>query len=185
LTAFRRYRFLIRDAAELRSFVEINFSPRDSSVYIKPQAANETYWLGMESFPPGVEELEIDWTKGTSVDEVPHLSLHESGRLHARSEDKSVEAGPIQIGPLRDLRGQHVASISIDEVHPSDKQTEEAPEDVVVPLDSGAASGRVSIYINGLKEEFVDPCQVRVQLRRPSGLLFAGTRFFWTKASTH
>jgi hypothetical protein len=123
-----------------------------------------------------IGEIEISRTfnfkEQLQGDRIPKLSIHETGQVHAYIGGQK-KAGPLQAIPLARLKGEHIASISIDAFEKLVEHREElkttGPElDVVIGADDEAESGRFAILVNAASAPvFKDRCAVTVHMQRP------------------
>lgn len=169
----REIRLLVQQDDLIWKVCKLAFSNTDASIYIFPYARAGYYYYGSQSIP----EMQIQHTfnfveHGVSSDSIPKLSIHESGQVHVIMANG--KAGPLSIPPLTSLRGQHIATVSIDsfqELPEFNGQLRQAgaTRDLLIPAEAEAQSGRLAFYLNGQERSFDAPeCGIVVTLRRPT-----------------
>lgn len=131
---------------------------RDASVYIQPVAPRGVFHFGQASIPRGKPSVTFNYRGQLSSEQEPHISLHQSGQVHIRTRG-GRKAGPLQIPPLSELRGQHVATVTVDTFRGfplyRGKRAALHPEfDRIVFVEDGVQSGRLAIYLNGEQPRF-------------------------------
>jgi hypothetical protein len=173
MTHLREVRLLLRHREVLRKVCKIFFTPRDASVYLVPYAAKRRFYYGSRTLPEAVIEETFPFTSGAVASEEPHLSVHETGRIHVYAGKKPI-AGPLQIPRLSTLRGEHVATVTADTfdalaVHSGSLRTAGSALDQIILADNAAESGRFALYINGQEPHFQGgKCWLIFTLRRPT-----------------
>lgn len=168
----RSLRILIQCDGTLRRLCKLGFSQRDASLYVVPYGPLGRYRFGVESFASVERKVEIDTELHGALSGLPpHLSIHESGRVHIRSAGST--AGPLQVPPLLAWAGQHAATVSpvsftgLAPFSKTPKQTG-GERDFVFGVDtSNVQSGRLAIYLNGAEPKFATQCPMRFTLARP------------------
>lgn len=171
MRCLREVRILVNYEGSLRSFCKLAFVQRDASLYLFPYAAHGKYFYGRRSMAEHQVEDTFDYTEQDSADQIPKLSIHESGRVHVRVGAQT--AGPVHIPPLADLRGEHVATVTVDAFDglPLFRGVLcESGEciDYMIHVASGVRSGRLVFYVNGRKPVFGYRCRLAFMLRRAS-----------------
>ncbi len=156
-----RVRVFVDQARSLQHAFDFSVTNTDASVYIQPYAREGIYHYGEGRFPPGADHVEVNFREKLKAETDPHISIHQSGQVHIRTRGGS-KAGPLQIPPLADLRGQHVATITADRFSALPKYRGERdsldPERTqFITVDDGVESGRFAIYINGREPSFAVP----------------------------
>jgi hypothetical protein len=112
------------------------------------------------------------FTDDLLADTTPKLSIHQSGQVHIVAGSSLI--GPLRIPALSTLRGQHIASVTVDAFSvlshftgtpkPSGKH-----QDHVIPADDAAASGRIAVYIAGDRPAFhAKNCRIVFTIKRPT-----------------
>lgn len=172
-TSIREFRFLVAYAGTHRKICKLTFSNKDASIYIFPYARQGRFFFGSQAMGEQQIEQTFNFTEGSGFSEqIPKLSLHESGQIHIFMP--SINAGPLQIPPLSSLRGQHVASVSVDTFeglpeHEAPLSYTGAMQDHVIPIDEDVASGVIAVYINGERPVFHSAeCRCVFTLKRPT-----------------
>lgn len=169
-----KVRLLVQHEAELRLVCKLIFTKKDASIYIVPYAPGGHYYFGSDQFAEREAERTFDFkTQLSSKDKnLPHLSLHQRGRVHAYGVH-GEQAGPLQIPPLPEWRGQHIATVTVDRfktLAPFDKTPKStgAQQDFVFIVEEPLQSGRLALYVNGAEPTFGDDCPVMLTLTRPT-----------------
>lgn len=129
---------------------------------------------------PGSEvTVALDCSKQFSTESVPKLSIHETGQVHIQSH--AGRSGPLRIPALADLRGQHVASVTVDsfaglQYHEGPVRAAGAEIDFPLEFAGRSESGRLVVYINGAEPRFVHSCHWWFNLGRErlGGTLYVG-----------
>jgi hypothetical protein len=112
------------------------------------------------------------FTDDLLTDTVPKLSIHQTGQVHILAGETRI--GPLQIPPLSALRGQHVATVSVDAFSVlaefrARPKTKGKVQDHVIPASDDAVSGRIAFYIAGDRPAFAaDQCRVVMTVMRPT-----------------
>jgi hypothetical protein len=177
------FRILLSHNNDLYSLCKIGFQLSDASVYLFPYTINRKYYFGGRTMKDTIVSDRFTFTEGNRSENIPKLSLHESGQVHIKSN--VVLAGPIFIPPLSNWKGQHLASIFPDSIQSLPKYTTPLKKsgptiDQVINLPDSLQNIRLALYLSGEKPEFSVPhCQamimlVRKTLERP---LFIGLNF--------
>jgi len=102
----------------------------------------------------------------------PKVSIHESGRIHIRIGRQ--QAGPLSIPPAGQLRGEHIASISVDrfdQLPPVSGPLRKSGRtiDFMMDVPDSVHSGRFCLYLNGIAPKFLSASvPFYVRLLRPS-----------------
>lgn len=179
----REVRLLVQHRGQLRRVCKITFTRGDASIYIVPYAPAGQYYFGTNQFAEKQAEATFDFKTQLSSDGItlPHLSLHDTGRVHAHAG--AEEAGPLTIPPLASWRGEHIATVTVDRfdtLAPYAKipKSTGAEHDFVFMIEEPLESGRLALYLNGAAQAFGDDCSVFFTLTRPtlSRPLYLGIR---------
>ena len=102
-------------------------------------------------------EEKIHFLEDLSSPDIPKISIHESGQVHLVAGQDQI--GPLQIPHLSDLRGQHIATIVVDDFSNLSKLTT-LPKlhgkdiDHIIPIPEEVKGGRLVFYIAGDKPAF-------------------------------
>jgi hypothetical protein len=169
----RSVRILIYYEERLGRLCKFGFSRKDASVYAVGYAPRGRYDFGIHGFERDQQSLTFDAKHvGETSLEPPHLSIHESGRVHVRTSSGKI--GPLQVPRLSDWRGQHAATVNpvgFAGLAPFDRAPKHtgADRDVVFAMATPEqASGRLALYINGTEAKFATDCNFQFELRRPT-----------------
>lgn len=179
MSNLREVRILVKRDETLRRVCKFMFSRQDASLYLIPYAANGQYYYGSNTMSGSEASVSFDCSEQFVAESVPKLSIHETGQVHVVSPNG--RAGPLMIPPLADLRGQHVATVTVDSFaglqrHEGPMRTAGAEIDFPLEFAEHSESGRLVIYVNGAEPRFVDSCHWRFDLRRENlgGTLYVG-----------
>ena len=166
----RSVRLLVDTNGKLLRLCKLSFSNKDSSLYIFPYAPNNKYFLGSRSMPETKFEEKVHFRDDLSSTDVPKISIHESGQVHAISGKNRV--GPLQTSPLSDLRGEHIATVEFDDFSILPEYTAKPKEsgkdiDHIIPLPPDVKGGKFIFYAAGDKPSFqTHECQIIVSMAR-------------------
>jgi hypothetical protein len=165
----REARLLTEYGGKLLRVCKLVVTQRDTSLYLVPYSPQRKFFFGQRRFPEKVGTVTCNRADSVEVDGEPKLSIHESGQVHVKG--LGVLAGPLQSVPLANLRGEHMATVTVERFEGL-MEFKGAPSsggqyrDYVVRAE-GAESGRHAIYINGAAPEFADgPCWITLRLGR-------------------
>ena len=141
-------------------------------MYLFPYGKTGRYFYGKQTLGEAEISHTFNFKEQFQGDKIPKLSIHETGQVHVYIEGQK-KAGPLQTIPLSELRGEHIASVSIDAfeklpVHRQKPKTTGAEQDIEIPADDKAESGRVKILVNAAAVPvFKDRCARIVHMKRP------------------
>src|SRR5262249_32923265 len=90
-----------------RTLAQVMFTTRDASLYLVPYARSGNYFYGAQSVRAGQADFEVRFREHVTALARPKLSIHESGDVHIYA-DESTKAGPINIRPVSEFRGEHI-----------------------------------------------------------------------------
>ncbi len=141
-------------------------------MYLFPYGTTGHYFYGSQTMAEEEVSHTFNFKEQFQGDKIPKLSIHETGQVHVYIE-KQKKAGPLQSIPLRELRGEHIASVSIDAFEKLPEHRQElkitgAKRDVEIPADDEAKSGRVVIFVNAAPAAvFKHRCALIVHIQRP------------------
>lgn len=157
-TQLEGVRILVEYQGRLLRVCKFMFWKTDFSLYLIPYASNGRYFFGARAVPEQEVEHTFDFTEQLASDaRIPKLSIHDTGQVHIKT-DRDL-AGPLQIPELSSLRGEHVASLSVDHFdalsgfvgHP---QMSSKEVDYVIRGGDKVESGRLAVYMNGEEATF-------------------------------
>lgn len=156
-----RVRVFVEHAGQLRRACDVTVTNTDASIYITPSSRQRRYNFGRASVPPGSEGTTFSVLGQLEASEDPHVSLHQSGQVHIRTKG-GPKAGPLNIPPLKDLRGGHVATVTCDTfegfpIYNGKREDLNLGRDCIVYVEDGVPSGRIAFYINGESPDFAAP----------------------------
>lgn len=188
MAAPREVRIFLRHEGQDRKLAKVAFVKQGSNIYITPYGVDgANYYFGQQRMGRGQRTKEWDFTDQYRSAEPPHLSIHEDGRTHVRSDRDT--AGSVSLPPLSDLRGEHLAAISCSRfealpVRGEPLRTSGGRRDRVVPVPGGCPR-RVSIYANALEDSFPDACRIRFKIETATGPLHVGLAVLWQDRLDH
>jgi hypothetical protein len=176
-----RLELLLRKQGKDFRFAKLEFAEKDTSVYLRVDAATGQYFYGQAVIPPGQPSLTFDFTtQFKTTDPRTHLSIHESGQVHARVTRASSTAPTFTLD-LPSFNGEHAATVLVDNLDALRPSTDPPGPDgelfrLALNLPSDAESARVALYINGHAEQFADACRIVIRAKRPTATIFLGLR---------
>jgi hypothetical protein len=164
------------------SFATLEFAINDVSVYIHVDAPHGRYFYGAETIPAGVNNYTFNFANQyRTTDARVHLSIHQSGQVHARV-DKRTSTAPVFTVKLPSYTGEHAATLMVDNLDAL-RETEPNVGEVDgvyrYPLYAPheAHSARVVLFLNGHEPHFADHCPIVINIRRPNiGTVYLGMR---------
>jgi hypothetical protein len=170
----RSLRVLVRHEGKLRRFCKFVSTKRDGSLYVIPYAANGQYLFGGHEFGESERSTGFDMSGQLASDDpsiLPHLSLHESGQVHAHCG--AEKAGPLLVPPLADWRGEHAVSVIATRFSglapfAGEPSGSPAKPDLVLTAADGLESGRIALFLNGEKPSFEGECLMTIKFVRPT-----------------
>jgi hypothetical protein len=154
MTALRKLRLHLEERdGTLRNAAQVTFTGRDASLYLIPYATHGEYFYGVTEVPAGQAPFTFSFRDQLTAGNRPKVSIHESGQVHIYA-DGSPRTEPLQIPPLRDYRGEHIATVRYDaiETMPKNTRTPKAAGqriDVTFGVPPDVLSGSLLIYANG------------------------------------
>lgn len=163
-------RLLVRRDGTYHRLGKVTFTRNDASIYVHPTATSGPYYFGVETVPEGgPHTFRFDTQHETP--RPPHLSIHQSGRVHVRDTTGELTAG-VQLPPLADYRGAHIVSLVTDsfDALPVTPVPPRPGRDTVADARPHFTGARLLLYVNGLEPVFdCDPePQVVFELNRES-----------------
>jgi len=155
----RQLRLLALHRSVPKAVCLIAFAKSDGSFYLVPFSMSGCFFYGARRIAEGEIHDTFDSTQQLSANALPKLSVHESGQVHLRNPKGTEIAGPLRIPLLSTLQGQHVCSVSVDELDalPAYTRTiksDGAEIDCFVEFSEEMKSGRVLIFVNGSEPKF-------------------------------
>ena len=170
LAELRELHILVSHQAVCRRLCKLAFTRNDASIYLFAYARHGNYFYGGRSLLERQAQDTFDFTQQSESKDIPKLSIHQSGSVHAKVGKVPVD--PLRISPLATLRGQHIATVCADSFGglPPFKPGRNSGATIyhIIPVEKGVDSGRLAIYINGIEPQFVSKrCRLIIQLRRP------------------
>ncbi|TKJ38451.1 hypothetical protein CEE37_13110 [candidate division LCP-89 bacterium B3_LCP] len=171
-----RIYFFRNGSSELLKVATLNFKKNDSSLYIIPYARNNSYRIGQKSFAQHDIEATLKFNENETSENIPHLSIHNSGQVHVRIPQLNQIIGPCKIPSFSRLNGEHVASITCDsfdalQIEEENKKHKNSQR-IAIKIGDNEESRRVLICINGNEERFVvEDCYSYFHVKhKPEGL---------------
>ncbi len=169
----RAIRILIWHEGQLGRLCKFGFSQNDASLYMLGYGPQGRYHFGTHGFGEHEQSSTFDAREqGQSAEQPPHLSIHESGRVHIRSS--SGQAGPLQVPSLSVWTGEHAATVNAVSfaglaLHNREPRQTGAERDFVFAMETPEqTSGRLALYINATSPEFATQCKMHFTLWRPT-----------------
>jgi len=176
--------FVVNYQEHLRHLGRMTFRA-DLSLYLFTFADNAQFFLSLHDLAPIEEPQILAYDAQLNSDTVPHISIHESGTVHARNARKNdptyVGTADFSIPNLRTLRGQHVATYQAYSLAslplfagPPTKTTSRL--DAIMPIGPDIHNGRLAIHVNGAEPSFAAPKKpwITIPLQRGGKTLFIG-----------
>lgn len=161
-------RFLVKIREEYFSYFKVAVSKNDASIYLFPYAKTGRYYSGLCKLPEvyssrGKREVKVDYAEQLSAEKMPKLSIHETGQIHVDLDKDRI--GPLKLPDLQNIRDQHIASVSIDNLsslpkHTTTPHTNPPHIDFIINLEGDVKSLRTLVYLNGLENRFSKKCVV-------------------------
>jgi hypothetical protein len=179
---FSKLELLLSRDNKFFRFASLEFALRDVSVYIHLDAPTGVYFYGRDSIPPGQHTYSFNLAnQHRTTDPSVHLSIHQSGQVHARVT-RETSTAPVFTAQLPSFRGEHAATLMVDNM---DGLRETAPSVGVtdglyrypIYVPENVHSARVVMYLNGHRPKFADECPILINIRRPNvGTVYLGMR---------
>lgn len=173
MVLIRSIRMFVNHKKVIRKAFKISFSQKDSSFFIFPYGKNNEYYYGYQSINGGKERKKFRYNNQFHTGDIPKLSFHQSGQVKIRDLKENL-AGPIYTIPVNNLRGEHIASVSIDSFDNLPKYTGKikstgADIDHIIKSDNVVGSGKIVIYCNSKEKKFnnTKPCNLIISMNRP------------------
>lgn len=160
MTNVRECRLLVEVEGSARKVCKLVFSSTDASLFLIPYGKNENYLWGAGRFVDGQSQATFANAHEVPSNEKAKLSIHESGQIHIKTvTTNKYKAGPLNATPLWEFRGEHLATVSIDNLlslAPAGKlRSKPKSPDVVLKVNEAEASRRFVLYANGASQDFV------------------------------
>lgn len=144
-----------------RTLCTVSCAEDEATLSLVPYAPDRTFFIGTKTFPTGEASVNIEISDHTPTIKKPHLTIHQSGDVHIH-DNRGTRAGPIHIGRLSSLEGQHIASLEPDSIpelldgQPSHRHGVKAREwPFVVPEEFERVT--LAVCINGTEPMFHFP----------------------------
>lgn len=178
---FSKLELLLRKQGAVFQFATLEFAERDVSVYIHVDAPTGHFFYGTETIPAGQQSLTFNFANQHRTDDPRvHLSIHQSGQVHARVK-RTSSTTPVYTVELPSFNGEHAATLlvdNLDALRPSAYQPGASNElyRLALDLSTQTNSARVAIYLNGYHAHFADHCPIIIRMIRPKASVFFGLR---------
>ena len=169
--AIRELRVVVLFGSKMRSLCKLVLSKHDASLYVVPYAPSNRYSVGTQSMGEGEKSVTFDVGQARDYGAAPKISFHQSGQVHANAGDSRV--GPLQIPPLPDWRGEHLATVlaahavSLPDFR-GPRRGHGAERDLVLDLRGSVESAKVVLFANGIEPQFQGPCPFQFRLAHAS-----------------
>jgi hypothetical protein len=169
---------------QLRQFVKIvlNRDAIDGSLYILPYSLKRLYRgeaFTLKHVGNGEYETKLDTASSPiSVNEgVPHISLHETGEVHAYITE-GVRFGETITQPISELHDEHIASITIDsfkslpliKTKPNLDRSLPQYDEIIDAVETGR-SHTFSLWVNSGEDKFKAKCFIKIGMPAYEGRL--------------
>lgn len=181
MTDIREFRLLVKYLGKMYRLCKFAFSKSDASIYLFPYAPNGKYFFGKRSMPEKEFVDEFDYSLGGYTEDVPKLSIHESGKVYISVKD--YRSKYLQIPPLIELSGEHIATVSVDEfriLSEYHKKPKFDGSEVDAIIDAGnLLSAKILIFINGGENKFKEPgieCVIELKRMTISKPIYVGIK---------
>jgi hypothetical protein len=127
-------------------------------MYLIPYASHGEYFYGATEMPADRSPFTFNFRDQVGVRSRPKISIHESGQVHIYA-DGAPRAGPLQIPPLREYRGEHIATVRYDTIKQLPKNTVTPRitgqrRDIAFGVPGDVLSGSLLIFANGESNAF-------------------------------
>jgi hypothetical protein len=143
---------------QLRKAAKVIFTRSDASLYLVPYAMNEEYFYGGRTMAAGQTEDTVNFREQIAASANPKLSIHETGQVHVYASGQP-KAGPVQIPPLADYRGEHLATVRWDWIDGMPKMRGKTKVrgptvDCAFGVPPDIESGALLLHANGVQPAF-------------------------------
>lgn len=164
-------RLLVSVDGTTRKICRLLFPTSDASLYLIPYGKTECYTWGQGHFHKGQEMGTFDPAPEAPGFVKVKLSIHESGQVHVKTQPgDEYKAGPLQGSPLWQYRGEHLATVTIDNLQalPAGGKSKAKPHspDVLLKTTDSSKSRRFVLYANGESSDFDVPTHAKVTMNR-------------------
>lgn len=154
MSDLRKLRIIFNYKGQNYKICKIMFTGRDSSLYIVPYSLNGKYYAGKRRMTDQQVSDSFNYREQFEFDKLPKLSIHQQGQIHLDIPNERL--GPFKIPPIDQLRGQHVATICLDNmrgipVHTNPIKKNGTNRDYVIDIPDRIVNCRLAVYINGIE----------------------------------
>lgn len=170
----REFRILLNFEESIRKICKIAISHKDISIFLIPYGKSGIYYYGEGLISQGNTETTFHYDTQFKTSDIPKLSIHQTGQVHIYSKGTS-KAGPLKTLPLAEFRGEHLATIIVDNfynlpTYSKNIKTEGAGRDIVIRTEKGVLSSRIIVYLNSVNNRFSTHCWATLCVRREINL---------------
>jgi len=173
MTLIRSIRFILEHKGIKRKIFKLALGQKDASVYMFPYGKKGEYYFGSQTIERKIEEKQFKYNKQFYTYDIPKLSYHQSGQVKICDSNKDL-SGPINTIPLNNLKGEHIATVTIDNfenlpIYNKNLKLLGADRDHLIKSDNIVKSGRIIIYCNAKSKNFKNtkPCNLIISMKRP------------------
>src|SRR2546430_2944532 len=111
---FDRLHLTLGKQDKLFKFLTLEFG-RDTSIYLRLAAPTGTYFYGRDAIPAGQTSHTFNFaSQYQTKDPRVHLSIHESGQVHARVRGREASTAPVLAVNYPQFFGAHAATVVAD-----------------------------------------------------------------------
>jgi len=166
----RELRVLFEHNGKVLRATKFVFTRKDANIYIFIYGSQGDYYYGSSALPENEKKHTFNYKTQFNSPEIPKISIHEGGQVHIK-DNKTNLAGPLQTLPLPDFRGQHLASVSIDNFdglpeHLDPPKSTGPERDLILDTENQGQSARIVLYANAKSAAFPVRCLFTFTLRR-------------------
>ncbi len=164
-------RLLVQFNGTFRSVCKLLLPRSDLSFAIVPYSEENRYAYRLSTLGPGEIEKKIR-CESRDFASVPKMSFHASGRVHLSVGSDRV--GAVDIPRLTDWRGEHIATVDIDDlsllpVHTRELKRAGDTLDQPIRFADDIKAGRFVFCVNAKEPTFSQPCLLVFEVSDGSG----------------
>jgi len=159
---YKEIRFLAKSGSEVKKVCKISFSKKGFNLYIIPYGKNNKYFYGAGKIVG--KNKTFNYTSQYKAIRNPKLSIHQSGQIHIYYQNPKEKAGPLFTMPLMEFRGQHLATVTVDNFYvlPTTDtiKNKHGIHNCICELTNKDISFRIIIYLNSYEPRFIYNCNL-------------------------
>lgn len=164
-------RILLSSEVGIKKICKLIFTESDTSLYLIPYSPLNKFYYGKVKFSENQLENTFDYTTQKFTEDIPKLSIHQTGQVHIKGSDGTV--GPIYISPFVDIECKHIATVVAEKfsVLPNLEgkiRNKSKYKDILLKVDELDKGGRIVIYLNAQESIFPVDCNLNFELKRPT-----------------